>query len=151
MSASSSTTTAYSATFAGDRLRLKMLHQMAEALDDEAAGLDRKAASLEEEECLLKQKADEHQTEVNRLLLLLQSIRSEHHGVREKIEKLTQESRELKEQSFLGEDDLALDFLELPAAALSGGPDSSQVVRHDTEASAGSSYFRRMSVTDLID
>ena len=46
------------------RVKTRMLEQMAEALEDEAAGLYRRAAAFEEEEFLLNKEIGERQTEI---------------------------------------------------------------------------------------
>ena len=57
----------------GARLSAWMLDQMAEGLEDQAAGLSLRTAGLEEEESFLCKEIARHETEVNRLLLRLES------------------------------------------------------------------------------
>jgi predicted nuclease with TOPRIM domain len=134
-----------------DRIRVRTLQQMAEALEDEAAGLDRRAAAFEEEELVVTREVQAHQTEINRLLLRLQSIRSERDSVVERIEKLGTEARHLKQRSLSSEDEEGLGAME------SCEFDDRMNRRTDLADSRGvsgqdrSTYFRRMSVTDFID
>src|SRR5260370_5726177 len=94
-----------------DYVKLKMLQHMAEGLEDEAAGLGCRAEGLQEEEFLLARGIDEHYTEINRLLLKLQGLRSQRYDLLEKIEHLRSEASVLRERVWTGEDDLALDSL----------------------------------------
>lgn len=74
--------------------------QMAEALEDEAAALNLKAASFEEEEYLLNREIEERQTEINRLLLKLETVRSENDDLIRKIEAIRAEAIALREETF---------------------------------------------------
>jgi hypothetical protein len=51
-----------------------MLEQMAEGLEDQVAVLYRRAATFEEEEFLLNREIEERQTEINRLVLKLDTM-----------------------------------------------------------------------------
>ena len=68
------------------QMRTMLLEQMAEALEDEAAGLYRRAAAFEEDEFLLNREIDDRQTEINRLQLKLDGLRSERDRLMERIE-----------------------------------------------------------------
>src|SRR5215831_6140634 len=59
-----------------DHVKLQMMQHMADGLDDEAAGLGCRAEGIQEEEFLLTREIDQHYTEINRLVLKLQGLRS---------------------------------------------------------------------------
>src|SRR5437868_15262133 len=84
----------------GMRAKLRMLEQMAEALEDEAAGLYRRAAVYEEEEFLLAREIEERQTEINRLSLKLTSLRADQDALLEKITALNGEAKALRQQVY---------------------------------------------------
>lgn len=90
------------------RLRMWMLDQMAEGLEDQAAGLARRAACFEEEESLLTRDVADHQTEINRLLLRIESLRSDRDSVVERIEALKGEAAAIREQLLDCEEEAAL-------------------------------------------
>lgn len=90
------------------RLKMWMLAQMAEGLEDQAAGLACRAAGFEEEECLLVREIAEHETEVNRLILRIEALRSDRDSVVERIESLKSEANAIKEQLFIREEEAAL-------------------------------------------
>jgi predicted RNase H-like nuclease (RuvC/YqgF family) len=90
-------------TSTAPQARMRLLEQMAEALDDEAAGLYRRAASFEEEEVLLNREIDARQTEINRLQLKLDALRAERDRLIEKIETLTEEATALRDRALAGE------------------------------------------------
>jgi chromosome segregation ATPase len=94
------------------RLSMWMIEQMAEALEDQASGLSRRAAACEEEECLLANEIADRETEINRLLLKLESVRSERDGVLERIESLKNEATELREKVYIREEEAALAAIE---------------------------------------
>jgi chromosome segregation ATPase len=93
---------------AAPHVRMKMLLQMAEALEDEAGGLYRRAAAFEEEEYLLNREIEERQTEINRLQLKLEALRSTRNGLLEKIEALRSEANAMREEVFNNEEEMAL-------------------------------------------
>jgi hypothetical protein len=132
------------------RLKMRLLEQMAEALEDEAAGLYHRAAGFEEDEFLLNRQIEERQTEINRLLLKLEAVRSERGGVLEKIETINAEAAQMREQVFNLEDDIALRAIAPPQA----GDDSTtgrlynitDFVQEDQ--AGGSLYFRRLTLVD---
>lgn len=90
------------------RLSVWMLDQMAEGLEDQAAGLSRRAAGFEEEESLLSKEIARHETEINRLLLRLDAVRSDRDSVLERIESLKHEANGIREQLFLCEEEAAI-------------------------------------------
>ena len=87
-------------TVQASRMKMRMLEQMAEALEDEAAGLYRRATSFEEDEFLLNQEIEVRQTEISRLMLRLDSLRSERDGVLEKIGSITAEAGGMREELY---------------------------------------------------
>jgi hypothetical protein len=93
---------------AAPHVRMKMLLQMAAALEDEAGGLYRRAAAFEEEEFLLNPEIEDRQTEVSRLQLKLEALRSTRNGLIEKIEALRSEANAMREEVFNNEEELAL-------------------------------------------
>lgn len=117
------------------RVKTRMLEQMAEALEDEAAGLYRRAAAFEEEEFLLNKEIGERQTEVNRLLLKLEAMRAERDRVIEKIEQISSEAAAVRERAFNGDEEDSID-----AAQTSQG-------QYDNP-STGALFFRRMTVAE---
>lgn len=90
------------------RLSIWMLDQMAEGLEDQAAGLARRAAGFEEEESLLTKEVSEHETEINRLLLRIEAMRSDRDSIVERIESLKSEANAIREQLFVCEEEAAL-------------------------------------------
>jgi chromosome segregation ATPase len=106
------------------RLSVWMLDQMAEGLEDQAAGLSRRSAGLEEEESFLTKEVARHQTEVNRLMLRLESVRSDRDSVVERIESLKREARGIREQLCVYEEEAALASIEPPglASGMAGSP-----------------------------
>lgn len=114
------------------RVKTRMLEQMAEALEDEAAGLYRRAAAFEEEEFLLNKEIEERQTEINRLLLKLEAMRAERDRVIEKVEQISSEAAAVRERAFDGD--------ELPAIESSRG--------QYANPSTGALFFRRVTVAE---
>jgi predicted nuclease with TOPRIM domain len=117
--------------------RMRLLEQMAEALDDEAASLYRRAASFEEEEFLLNREIDDRQTEINRLQLKLDGLRAERDRLIEKIEALNEEAASLRDRALAGE---TFSNVETPEA------DRFTPAEHNDEASAAL-FFRRATLT----
>jgi chromosome segregation ATPase len=107
-----------------------LLEQMAEALEDEAVGLYRRAAAFEEDEFLLNKEIDDRQTEINRLQLKLDGLRSERDRLMERIETITEEAQALRDES------LNNYASEIGASSLD----------HDNDADA--MYFRRATLTE---
>jgi chromosome segregation ATPase len=111
------------------QMRTMLLEQMAEALEDEAAGLYRRAAAFEEDEFLLNKEIDDRQTEINRLQLKLDGLRSERDRLMERIENITEEAQGLRDES-----------LNRYVSESVASPD------HDIDA--GAVYFRRATLTE---
>jgi len=82
------------------RVKMKMLEQMAEALEDQVAGLYRRAAAFEEEEFLLNREVEERQTEINRLTFKLEVMRAERERVIERIESISREAVAIREKVY---------------------------------------------------
>ena len=87
------------------RVKTRLLEQMAEALEGEAAGLYRRAAAFEEEEFLLNKEIGERQTEINRLQLKLEALRAERDRVTDKIEQISSEAVAVRERAFDGNEE----------------------------------------------
>lgn len=117
------------------RVKTRMLEQMAEALEDEAAGLYRRAAAFEEEEFLLNKEIGERQTEINRLLLKLEAMQAERDRVIEKVEQISSEAAAVRERAFDGDEEDALAAID----ASRGQYDN---------PSTGALFFRRMTVAE---
>ncbi len=130
------------------RVKMRMLEQMAEALEDEAAGLYRRAAAFEEEEFLLNHEIEERQTEINRLLLKLESLRSERDGVLEKIESITSEASQMRGEAFKSDDD-EVAFQAIACAPVDDETMERYIAASDqNNQSNGSVYFRRLTLAD---
>jgi chromosome segregation ATPase len=124
------------------RAKMHMLAQMAEALEDEAAGLYRRAAAYEEEEFLLEREIEARQTEINRLSLKLTGLRTDRDSLLTRIEELTDEAAALRETVYTGEEAQALAAIEHGAVETPPG---------DALAKGGgpqSHYFRRAEVDE---
>ena len=128
------------------RIKIKMLEQMAEVLEDQAAGLYQRAAGFEEEEFLLNREIGERQTEINRLLLKLDALRSERDGVLEKIETITSEASEMREAVFGIEQEFM--FRALAPAQTEDAATCLAVDFGEPDHLSGSVYFRRLTLTD---
>ena len=89
-------------------VKIKMLEQMAEALEDQVGALYRRAAAFEEEEFLLNREVEERQTEINRLRLKLDGMRAERDRLIERIELISTEAATIREEVCSGQDELAL-------------------------------------------
>ena len=121
---------------ASNHVRMRMLQQMSEALEDEAASLLMRAAGLEEEDLLLNRQIDERQTEINRLQLKQEAIQSERDGLLERIESLRDEARAMTEEAYNNEDEIALSVIDdLPSAEL------------DEDQARGPLFFQRSRLT----
>ena len=128
-----SETTPFTTQGSSPRAKTMLLEQMAEALEDQAAGLYRRAAGFEEEEFLLTKEIGERQTEINRLQLKLDGLRAERDRVTDKIEQVSSEAAAVRERAF---DASEVDLLE-PMQAEPGQCEN---------PSNGALFFRRMSV-----
>src|SRR6266849_1453549 len=82
------------------QMKTRMLEQMAEALEDQVAGLYRREAAFEEEEFLLNREVGERQTEINRLTLKLDVMRAERDRVMERIESISREAVAIREEVY---------------------------------------------------
>lgn len=120
------------------RVKMRILEQMAEALEDQVSGLYRRAAAFEEEEFLLNREVEERQTEINRLTLKLDSMRSERDRVMEKIESITREAAAMREALVDDEENNALAGIE------EGG------LEVDEEATRSAMYFRRLTLAEQV-
>jgi predicted RNase H-like nuclease (RuvC/YqgF family) len=130
------------------RIKTRMLEQMAEALEDEAAGLYRRAAAFEEDEYLLNREIEQRQTEINRLLLKLESLRSERDGILEKIQSITSEAAQMKEEAF-GGDGNEVAFRAMTCARPEGEMMEHYIAAPDQDNQPGASvYFRRLTLAD---
>ena len=119
---------------ASNHVRMRMLQQMSEALEDEASSLMLRTAGLEEEEMLLNHQIDDRQTEINRLFLKLEAVRSERDGLLARIEALRDEARTMTEEAYNNEDEIALSVMDdIPAA--------------EVEPTCGPTFFQRSRLT----
>ena len=132
------------------RMKMRLLIQMAETLEDQAAALYRNVAASEEEEFLLNREIDELQTEINRLMLKLESMRAERDRIMGKIESINEEATALREEVFTGEEELALAALERSPAegASKAGCDSGQPACANVDPANGATFFRRMMLSE---
>lgn len=117
------------------RVKAKLLEQMAEALDDEAAGLYRRAATFEEEEFLLNKEIGERQTEINRLQLKLEGLRGERDRVMDQIEQVSSEAAAVRERAFDGNEVDAVQTIQSAQGEYEN-------------PSTGALFFRRMTPAD---
>jgi len=130
------------------RAKMRMLEQMAEALEDEAAGLYRRAATFEEEDLLLEHEIQERQTEINRLSLKLIAQRADRDALLAKINALINEATALREEVYCNEEAGVLAAIErADQLAMPQG-------QGDLEATAESAapralYFRRVEMADV--
>jgi len=129
-----------------------MLDQMAEALEDEAAVLYRRAAGFEEEEFLLNREIEERQTEINRLLLKLDAMRAERDRVVGRIDVISQEATAIREEVFDREEDIAIASIGTSALEAPAEPDCShgQPIFTGGDPSRSAMFFRRMTLADEI-
>ena len=141
-----------------DRVRIKMLQQMAEALDDEAEALYRRAASFEDEDYLLTREIEQRMTEINRMKLRLDAVRRERSSVTQRIEELRVEAAAIREEVFEGEDELViqnlgtgeLDRLSNNSHTSYESGDGSVFTGLCDEPDLGSSFFRKVSLRDRV-
>ncbi|MEN3334614.1 MAG: hypothetical protein V7641_3979 [Blastocatellia bacterium] len=135
-------------TSPGMRAKMRMLAQMAEALEDEAAGLYRRAAGYEEEEFLLEHEIEERQTEINRLSLKLGALRADRDTLLAKITSLNDEATALREEVYCNEEARALAAIER-ADDLQMPPGQSVMEATAESAASRTVYFRRVELTDV--
>ena len=129
------------------RVRIRMLGQMADALEDQIAALYRRAAAFEEEEFLLNREVEERQTEINRLTLKLDAMRAERDRVTERIETISREVAAMREEVFEGEAEVAIASIGAPTESRHEG---SHAVFTDVDPSRGAIFFRRMTLAEHI-
>jgi len=130
---------------------MKLLIQMAETLEDQAAGLYRRAAASEEEEFLLNREIEERQTEINRLVLKLDAMRAERDRVMEKIGAISAEATAMREEIFNGEEEFALAaIVASPAVGAAGAAvsDCEQPEAIHVDPASGARFFRRLEPTE---
>ena len=120
-----------------------MLEQMAEALDDEAACLYRRAAVYEEEEFLLAREIEERQTEINRLMMKLDVLRADRDNTLERIDSLSGEAASLRDELYCNQEIEALAALDCYAA---GGFVADPSAGRDSSTSL---FFRRLRPADV--
>ena len=133
------------------RLKMRMLQQMAEALEDEAAGLYHRAAAFEDEEFQLTREIEERQTEINRLTLKRESLRGERDRLLERVESLRSEAVVMREEVFNSQAEIALAHLGSARAGdeMAAGDFMSFLPEsNDLNQSHGTTYFRRMRIGD---
>jgi|SRR5438128_5588448 len=97
---------------ASTHAKMHLLAQMAEALEDEAAGLYRRAAGYEEEDFLLEREIEQRQTEINRLSLKLTGLRADRDALLARIDELMDEAAGLRETVYAGEEAQAIAAIE---------------------------------------
>jgi len=102
-------------------VKVRMLEQMAEALEDQVAGLYGRAAAYEEEEFLLNREIEERQTEINRLMLKLEVMRADRDRLMERIESISGEAAAMREEVFNSEEEVALAAIGSSTAEASTG------------------------------
>jgi predicted RNase H-like nuclease (RuvC/YqgF family) len=134
------------------RVKMRMLEQMAEALEDQVAGLYRRAAAFEEEEFLLNHEVEERQTEINRLILKLEAMRADRDRVMERIETISSEAAAIREEVFNGEEEAALAAIEnaTAEASTSSRCEDGQRVVTGGDPSRSAMFFRRMTLADQV-
>jgi chromosome segregation ATPase len=134
------------------RGKMRMLEQMAEALEDEAGGLYRRAAVYEEEEFLLAREIEARQTEINRLSLKLEGLRADRDALLGKIDSLTGEAATLREEVYRSEEARALAAIENAqtaeiAAAIRADVGDFGAISEDGALPA--TFFRRVQMADV--
>ena len=130
-------------------IRIRILRQMAEALDDEAEGLCIRLATFDEKHFLITRQIEERQTEISRLQLELEALGSERNALLQQVEKLRTEAEAMREEVLNNEDEIALGVIEgnspvegeLVEAASHNGIYSSE-----GDASDEPVYFQRMTL-----
>jgi chromosome segregation ATPase len=133
------------------RVKMRILQQMAEALEDQAGALYRRAAAYEEEEFLLNHEITERQTEINRLLLKLEAMRSERDGLLGKIEDIRNEAAAMREEAFNSEEEIALaalDHARVEETLEAVGSESVASYSGGGNGPQSPAYFRRMALAD---
>lgn len=134
------------------RIRMRMLEQMAEALEDQVAALYRRAAAFEEEEFLLNREVDERQTEINRLMMKLEAMRSERDRTMERIESLSREAAAIREQVLNTEEEAVLAAIEDSEIrpSIAARCNAPQTVLAGGDPAHGPMFFRRMILGEAV-
>ena len=132
------------------RSKMRLLIQMAETLEDQAAGLYRRVAVAEEEEFMLNREIEERQTEINRLVLKLEAVRAERDSLMEKIDTISGEAIALREEIFNGEDESALSAIDASAGSGEGaaGCNGGQPACTNGDPLSSATFFRRMTLSE---
>ena len=134
------------------KTKMRLLLQIAETLEDEAAGLYRRAAASEEEEFLLNREIEERRTDINRLVLKLEAIQAERNRLMVKIASISEEATALREEIFNREEEIALGAIE----ASSGEQESSEYLQpgprdcKHVDPASGATFFRRMAMAEKV-
>ncbi|HSE97178.1 MAG TPA: hypothetical protein VLD57_02835 [Blastocatellia bacterium] len=89
-------------------VKIRMLYQMAEALEEEAVKLFRRAAIFEEEEFLLNREIEERQGEIKRLQAKLETLRGERDRIFGKIHGIQAEVAAMREEISNNEEEITL-------------------------------------------
>ena len=129
-------------TKAQDRVKMRLLEQMAEALEDEASALYRRAAAFEEEEFILSHELGERQTEINRLLLKIEAMRAERDRVTDRIETISLEAIALREEAFNGQ--------RGTAESSSGKANDPDPVFTNGDPARSAMFFRRVTPVEHV-
>jgi chromosome segregation ATPase len=131
---------------ASTRAKMHMLVQMAQALEDEAGGLYRRAAGYEEEEFLLDREIEDRQTEINRLSLKLYGLRADREALLARIDELMDEALALRETVYADEEAQALAAIERGCAP-EAAPDGDAMAE---DAGPQPNYFRRAELGEAV-
>ena len=134
------------------RVKMRMLEQMAEALEDQIAALYRRAATFEEEEFLLNREVEERQTEINRMMLKLDAMRAERDRVMERIETISGEAAAMREELFSREEEVALASIEgsTTEASTSNDIGAREPVFTGGDPAKGAMFFRRVLLAEAV-
>jgi chromosome segregation ATPase len=131
------------------QMKMRLLIQIAETLEDEAAGLFRRAAASEEEEFLLNREIEERQTEINRLILTLEAIQAERNRLMERIDSICGEATAIREEIFNREEEIALGAIEASSAEQeSAYLETGDRDRTHVDPAGGATFFRRMAMAE---
>lgn len=134
----------------GVQVKIRMLEQMAESLEDQVSVLYRRAATFEEEEYLLNREIEERQTEINRLTLKLETMQVERDRVMDKIELISKEACAMREKIIDHEEESALASIESAVSQPAPTGGSNNLRFDDSEHSPGPMFFRRMTLSEAV-
>ena len=126
------------------RIKLRMLQQMAEALEDEAAVLNHRASVFDDDEQSLVREISDRQTEINRLSLKLEALRSERKGLADRVQAIRKEAATIREEVLESEEEVALQAIVTSQKAGGRWLESEPVVEQ-----RGSVFFQRVLLPDL--